>query len=273
MSPAFQIETFQILLASIIGGVWVGSTTYTAKRLGSGAGGLIGGLPAISAVSYLFIALNQSPENASRAAYAFPIGLTITFLYLLVYASLASHGFKIAFLAAVTTWLLLAALDAILNLPTLIQPFIFPIPIFIFGLYVLKVRLKLPYTSGVSLKPSLNEFLRRAILGGGVVGAAVTISQLGGPLLGGVAAAFPGIFSTTIYSTYEAETDKTEGIRVSRALTKPLMMSAMIIAYPYSLIVTWAYASIGLVEGTIIAFTGGIFCALLAYLLISRRKI
>jgi hypothetical protein len=138
---------------------------------------------------------------------------------------------------------------------------------------VLKVRLKLPYTPGVPIKPSRKEFLRRAILGGGVVGAAVTISQLGGPLLGGVAAAFPGIFSTTIYSTYEAEADKTEGIRVSRALTKPLMMSAMIIAYPYSLIVTWAYDSIGLVEGTIIAFTGGIFCALLAYQIIRKKWI
>ena len=273
VSPTLPFETLQILLASIIGGIWVGSTTYTAKRLGSGAGGLIGGLPAISAVSYLFIALNQSPQNASRAAYAFPIGLTITFLYLLVYASLASHGFKIAFLFALTTWLLLAALDAILNLPTLIPPSILPIPIFLLGLYVLKVRLKLPYTPGVPLKPSRKEFLRRAILGGGVVGAAVTISQLGGPLLGGVAAAFPGIFSTTIYSTYEAETDKTEGIRVSRALTKPLMISAMITAYPYSLIVTWAYASIGLVEGTIIALAGGIFCAFFAYFLISRRKI
>ena len=273
MSPLIPFETLQILLASIIGGIWVGSTTYTAKRLGSGAGGLIGGLPAISAVSYLFIALNQSPQNASRAAYAFPIGLTITFLYLLVYASLASHGFKIAFLSALTTWLLLAALDAILNLPTLIQPSILLLPIFFMGLYVLKVRLKLPYTPGVPINPSRKEFLRRAILGGGVVGAAVTISQLGGPLLGGVAAAFPGIFSTTIYSTYEAEEDKTEGIRVSRALTKPLMMSAMIIAYPYSLLVTWAYASIGLVEGTITAFTGGIICATLAYQIIRKKWI
>ena len=273
MNPTLQFEIFQILLASIIGGVWVGSTAFTAKRLGSGAGGLIGGLPAISAVSYLFIALNQSPENASKAAYAFPIGLTITIVYLLIYATLASHGFKIAFFSAVTAWLLLAALDAILNLPTLVQPSLVLIPVFFLAFYVFKIRLKLGNTPGVAVKPSRKDFLRRAILGGAVVGAAVTLSQLGGPLLGGVAAAFPGIFSTTIYSTYEAETDKREGIRVSQALTKPLMLSAMIIAYPYSLIINWAYASIGLVEGTIVAFTGGIFCALIAYLLINKRRI
>ena len=273
MNPALPFEILQILLASLVGGVWVGSTTYTAKRLGSGMGGLIGGLPAISAVSYLFIAVNQSPENASRAAYAFPIGLTITLLYLLVYASLASHGFEVAFISALTTWLLLAAIEAILNLPTLIQPSILLIPVFILALYTLKVRLKLGNTPGVPIKPSRNDFLRRAILGGAVVGAAVTLSQIGGPLLGGVAAAFPGIFSTTIYSTYEAEMDKTEGIRVSQALTKPLMISAMMIAYPYSLLVTWAYSSIGLVEGTIVAFAGGILCAFLAYLLINKRKI
>ncbi len=273
MSPTLQFEILQILLASIIGGVWVGSTTFTAKRLGSGAGGLIGGLPAISAVSYLFIALNQSPENASKAAYAFPIGLTITFVYLLIYATLARHGFKVAFCSAITAWLLLAALDAILNLPILVQPSILLVPVFFLAFYTFKIRLKLGNTPGVPIKPSRKDFLRRAMLGGAVVGAAVTLSQLGGPLLGGVAAAFPGIFSTTIYSTYEAEEDKTEGIRVSQALTKPLMISAMIIAYPYSLIITWAYASIGLVDGTVVALTVGIFCALIAYLLISKRRI
>src|SRR2546427_8621808 len=122
MSPLIPFETLQILLASIIGGIWVGSKTYTPKRLGSGAGRLIGGLPAISPVSYLFIALNQSPQNASRAAYAFPIRLTITFLYLLVYASLASHRFKNPFLSALPTWLLLAPLASIPNLPALIHP-------------------------------------------------------------------------------------------------------------------------------------------------------
>jgi hypothetical protein len=51
------------------------------------------------------------------------------------------------------------------------------------------------------------------------------------------------------------------------------MISAMITAYPYSLIVTWAYATIGLVEGTIIAFTVGIICALLAYQIIRKKWI
>src|SRR3989454_12834773 len=111
MSPLIPFETLQIPLASIIGGIWVGSTTYPAKRLGSGAGGLIGGLPAISAVSYLFIALNQSPQNASRAPYPFPIGLTITFLYLPVYPSLPSPAFKIPFLSPLPTCSLLPPLD------------------------------------------------------------------------------------------------------------------------------------------------------------------
>ncbi len=263
----------QIALAAVIGGSWVGGTTYAAKRLGSGTAGLIGGLPSISAVSYLFIGLNQSADHAARAAYAFPVGLSITFVYLLVYVLFADRGFWVAFSAALLSWVILATLGATVNIASLVSPSLIVIPVFLIALYMLRFRLDLPYIQGVPVKQTRTEFFRRAILGGSVVGMAVTLSQLGGPLLGGVAAAFPGIFSTTIYSTYESEPVRSEGVRISRALTKPLMLSAMIVSYPYSLIVSWSYDTFGLAMGTIVAFAGALLFAFLAYLLISRRAI
>ncbi len=267
----FELRALQILLAAGVGGTWVGGTTFAAKRLGSGTAGVIGGLPAISGISYIFIALNQSAVNASRAAYAFPIGLSITMVYLLVFASLAKYGFRVAFASAIGAWLTLAAVEDTVNIALLVSPTLVVLPIFVIGWYTLKVHLKLPYTVGVPVRPSRKDFLSRAILGGIVVGAAVSLSLLGGPLLGGVAAAFPGIFSTTIYSTYQSERVKEEGLRISRALTKPLMLSAMIVAYPYSLLIVSTYQSVGLILGTMASLSGALVLALLAYLMIKYR--
>ena len=50
-----------LILAFVVGGTWVSSATLIAERYGSALGGLVGGLPAISIVSFLFIGLNQSP--------------------------------------------------------------------------------------------------------------------------------------------------------------------------------------------------------------------
>ncbi len=67
-----------LLLAFILGGVCVGSATLAAKKFHSGIGGLIGGLPSISSVSFFFIGLNQSPEAAYQATTAFPLGMSFT---------------------------------------------------------------------------------------------------------------------------------------------------------------------------------------------------
>ena len=47
-----------LILAFAVGGAWVGFATLIAERYGSALGGLVGGLPAISIVSFLFIGLN-----------------------------------------------------------------------------------------------------------------------------------------------------------------------------------------------------------------------
>src|SRR5438128_964062 len=133
------------LLAFTVGGAWVSSATLIAERYGSALGRLVGGLPAISIVTFLFIGLNQGRETASQATIVFPLALSFTMSFLLVYAVVARRGFRAAFLAALLVWASLSAFTALLNLRNLF----FSIGVFLsvttFYFYVLKAKMKLPH--------------------------------------------------------------------------------------------------------------------------------
>ena len=108
-----------LILAFLVGGAWVSFSTLIAERYGSALGGLVGGLPAISIVSFLFIGLNQGPETASQATIVFPLALSFTMSFLLVYAALSKRGFRVAFPAALLVWASLSVITALFNLRNL----------------------------------------------------------------------------------------------------------------------------------------------------------
>src|SRR6266851_5465623 len=109
-----------LILAFTVGGAWVSSATLIAERYGSALGGLVGGLPAISIVSFLFIGLNQGPQSASQATIVFPLALSFTMTFLLVYAVLSKRGFPEAFLSALIVWVSLSAITALFSLRNLL---------------------------------------------------------------------------------------------------------------------------------------------------------
>jgi len=202
-----------LILAFTVGGAWVSFATLIAERYGSALGGLMGGFPAISILSFLFIGLNQGPETASQATIVFPLALSFTMSFLLVYAVLSKNGFRVAFPAGLLVWASLSVLTAILNLRNLF----FSVGVFLsvasFCFYMLKMKMKLPHVGGAEIAYSLPQVAVRAIVGGGIIALAVLSSQLGGPELGGIASSFPAIFSLTLFFTY-----RTRGIALSQAL-------------------------------------------------------
>jgi uncharacterized membrane protein (GlpM family) len=257
-----------LILAFTVGGAWVSFATLIAERYGSALGGLVGGLPAISIVSFLFIGLNQGPETASQATIVFPLALSFTMTFLLVYAVLSKRGFRVAFLGALLVWVGLSVITAILNVRNLFFSLGVFLPVAGFYFYMLKMRLKLPHVGGAEITYSLREVAFRAIVGGSVIAFAVLASQLGGPELGGLASSFPAIFSLTLFFTY-----RTSGMALSRALTKPLLISSGLTAFPYSLLVGYLYPVVGVGIGTIVGLSCIVPLAALAHLLINIKKI
>jgi Protein of unknown function (DUF3147) len=263
-----ELLILHLALAFLVGGAWISLATIIAERYGSALGGLVGGLPAISVVSFLFIGLNQGSETASQATVVFPLALTFTMSFLLVYATLSKRGFHVAFPGGLFVWAFLSGITAFLNLR---NPFL-SVGVFLsvvsFYLYMLKMKMNLPHVGGTETAYSLRQIAFRAIVGGGVIALAVLSSQLGGPELGGIASSFPAIFSLTLFFTY-----RTSGMELSRALTKPLLISASLTAFPYSLLVGYLYLVLGVGVGTIVALTCIVPLAGLAHFLINVKKI
>jgi hypothetical protein len=258
-----------LLLAFLLGGAGVGGATLAARRFHSGLGGLIGGLPTVSSVSFFFIALNQSTDAAVQATVAFPLGLAFTQAFLLIYALLAGKGFRMAMAVSFSVWFILSTAEAIAHVRNIIFSSLVVAPMFLISLFVLKQKLKLTYVKGPGGDFSITQFLKFALPGGSIVAAAVFTSQLLGPNAGGVAAAFPAIFSLTLTFTYLSE----GGMPLSRSMTKPLMISAMTVAFPYSIIVGSLYPVLGLYLGTLAALFAITPFVLIAYVLIHRMKL
>jgi len=257
-----------LVLAFMVGGAWVSSATLIAERYGSALGGLVGRLPAISIVSFLFIGLNQGPETASQATFVFPLALSFTMSFLLVYAVLSKRGFQAAFLGALFVWASLSVITAILNLRNLF----FSIGVFLsvasVYFYILKMKMKLPHIGGAEITYSLRQVAFRAVVGGSIIASAVLASQLEGPELGGIASSFPAMFSLTLFFAY-----RTRGMALSRALTKPLLISAGLTAFPYSLLIGFLYPILGVGIGTVVGLCCIVPLVLLAHLLINVKKI
>ena len=257
-----------MVLAFILGGAWVSSATVIAERYGSALGGLVGGLPAISIVSFLFIGLNQGPETAMQATVVFPLALSFTMSFLFVYAVLSKRGFQPAFIGALLVWFCLSTITAYVNFRNLF----FSVGIFLsvasFYFYVFRVKMKLPHVGGTQIAYSLPQVAFRAVVGGSIIALAVLLSQLGGPEVGGIASSFPAIFSLTLFFSY-----RSRGMALSQALTKPLLISGGLTAFPYSLFVGYLYPILGVGFGTAVALSCIVPLVALAHFLINVKKI
>jgi uncharacterized membrane protein (GlpM family) len=239
----------QLLLACLVGSVWVTLTTIAAERFGSTVGGFIGGLPSTAVVSFFFIGLTQTPSVASRATTVFPLAYGFTGLFLVLYATLASKGITIALLGSLVVWFTLSGLVVALDVQNFTLSLTGYAVILLVSLYVLERKLKLASVPQARVHYSARQIAWRAVLSGLMIAFVVFIAKSSGPIFGGVFSAFPAVFISTLILCYQSR-----GIEFSRAITKPLLVTGMITIVIYSVGVRYFYPGLGLVLGTVAAY-------------------
>ena len=89
----------------------------------------------------------------------------------------------------------------------------------------------------------------RGTLGGAVVVTAVILSVVAGPLVGGVFAAAPAVWSSSLYVTY-----RTQGVKFTRSLTWPFMQTGILTVIPYAISARYFFSVEGVGWGTILAY-------------------
>jgi uncharacterized membrane protein (GlpM family) len=251
-----------LVLAFAVGSVWVVLVTVLSEKKGSRLGGVLAGLPSTSALAFLFIGINQSPTTAAQATTLFPLIISFSCAYVLLYAFFARKGFAIGLSLALLIWLTVSAMVILSGLENFTLSLIGGILVSAATFHAFRRWLRLKNFPREEKKYTLIEILGRGIGAGSPVSFAVLLSQIGGPSLGGIASAFPAVFTSTLIILY-----KSKGTEYSRSMTKPMVMTAILTCIPYSVAVRYSYPSLGTWFGTVISYATAAPFAVLAYLI------
>ena len=237
------------LLASFTAGfVIVALVTILADLFGEGPAGFLGGIPSAGPVSLLFIGLTQSTSAAVQAVSLFPLGFSSTFAFLLFYAIPRKMGPSARMAMALGLWLPISAAIAIWG-PQDFVPSVVASMAIALAVLLIRRRIATEKTDHVSVSPSLGLAIARGILGGSVVTSVVILSIVSGPQVGGVFAAAPAIWSSSLYVTARGR-----GAEFSRSLTLSFMQTSIFTVIPYGVAARYFFSADGMWWGTLLSF-------------------
>lgn len=256
----------QLIITFFIGSLWIFLTLLACHRLGSKMGGFIGGLPSTALLSFFFIGFTQSPQVASHATTQFPLAMGITSMFLVFFALSSRWGFGTAMGISIGGWFILTAIVIWINPINFFYIILVYILILAASYYILERRLKISSHPRSSIRESIWQTVLKSFFGGTIITAAVLLAKAGGPSIGGVFAAFPAMFISTLTMTHNLY-----GLEFSRSLTKSLMVTGMFTIVIYVMGVRYLYPPCGLWAGTIISLCISAFSAYLTYLFIQKK--
>jgi hypothetical protein len=249
-----------LTLAFAVGSLWVTLITVIAEKKGSVLGGTLGGLPSTSAFSFFFIAINQSSAAAVEATTVFPLAFGITSGYLFFYAFFAAKGFSRGIAFSLLMWFAVSGLIVASGLKNFGLCLLAGGVISVLTYYGFIKKLKLRNLKGREKHYKLWEVIFRGVGAGALVMISVLLSQIGGPVLGGIAAAFPAVFTSTLIIL-----NRSEGTEFSRAVTKPLVLSGILTIIPFCVAVRYLYPTVGVLLGTLVSYVLVVPLAILSY--------
>ncbi len=250
----------RLVLAFVVGSLWVTATTIIAEKKGAVIGGILGGFPSTAAFSFLFIAINQSTDAAVNATTVFPLAFALTNAYLFFYAFFAKKGFKVGLTVSLLIWFIASTLIVLSGITDYIVAVIGGAAISVITFYLFSKKLKLVRFEGEKTLYRTSAVVLRGLGAGTLVAVSVLLSQIGGPVLGGVAAAFPAVFTSTLIILQHSK-----GTEYTRSISKPLAITGILTVIPYSVAVHYLYPAAGIWPGTLLAYLIVIPLALLSF--------
>ncbi|OIP95370.1 hypothetical protein AUK40_06045 [Candidatus Wirthbacteria bacterium CG2_30_54_11] len=238
-----------IVCAFGVGGTWIALATLAADRFGARIGGFVGSLPSTAVVAFFFIGLNQSPAQAAEATTVFPLIMGFTGLFLVCFAALARKGFAVGLTGALAMWLVLSSLTVILRVNSFAGAVACYLVILVCSHLVMTRCLHLPSATQRKKEYTVPQILLRGLFGGSIIALAVFMSKTGGPVFGGLFAAFPAVFTSTLIINY-----RSQGLDFVRSMTRSMLVTGMITVGIYGMAVRYTYPYYGLIGGTILAY-------------------
>ncbi|MGA2386856.1 MAG: hypothetical protein ABSG33_10020 [Candidatus Bathyarchaeia archaeon] len=265
MFTVSAIFLLHLILSFAVGSLWVTLITVIAEKKGSVLGGILGGLPSTSAFSFFFIGINQSTAAAVEATTVFPLAFGVTSAYLFLYAFFASKSFSRGIGFSLLIWFAVSGLIVASGLKDFGVCLGVGAVVSVLTYYGFAKVLRLQNLKGQETRYKLWEIVFRGVGAGALVMVAVLLSQVGGPVLGGIAAAFPAVFTSTLIIL-----QRSRGTEFSRAVTKPLVLSGILTIIPFCVAVRYLYPALGVLFGTLVSYVLVVPLAVLSYYLAQR---
>ena len=257
----------KLAISFLVGGIWVTITTILAERYGSKIGGWIGGLPSTSLLALFFIGLTQSPAIASEATTVIPAAMGGFVLFILIYIWLVkSKKLFFSLATALVGWFLVLVLIIYFDLENYVLSLLIFLVLFLTSFLIIEKVFKIKSAPMIKVKHTTGQIIGRALFGGFIIGFAVLMAKISGPVFGGIFAAFPAMFISVMIITYHDH-----GAEFSRAMAKPFMISASINVLIYTIAARYAYQYIdNLYLGTLLAILISLIGVYFTYMFIKK---
>ncbi len=256
---------FQLVITFLVGSLWLTSATLLAEKFGSKIGGVIAGMPSSIVIALFFIGWTQTPVAASQATVVVPLVMGIDGLFILTYAFLVRRSFPLALLSSLLVWLCLSFLLVLIHFHSFGLSLLGFLVLLLLSYGVMEYVLRVKSLAGQKTSVSFSTLLIRGLVSGLIITLAVAFAKLGGPLIGGVFAAFPAVFLSTMILTYFAQ-----GRALSVSVMKTLLLSGTINTTVYASAVRFLYPLFGLIGGTIGSFLLSLISMYLVFLLVRK---
>lgn len=242
-----DIFIIKLVLSFLIGGIWVSVATLLADKYGTKIGGVITGLPSTALLSLFFIGWTQSPDISVEATTIIPAIGAVNALFLVVYISLVRASFFLALGSAFLVWGGFSLTLVLLNFKDFFLSIAIYVAVVLFSFLLIEKRIRIKSEQGSKLKVTPRILIFRGLFSGAIIVLAVIMGKVGGPLLGGMFAMFPAMFTGTLLITYFAH-----GSLFSSAMMKVALLSASSVIL-YAVLVRYTYIPFGLLLGTLVS--------------------
>jgi len=235
----------KVILSFIIGGSIISLFISLGERTKAKYAGFLLGLPITSAVGLFFIGFTQSAEAASEAVTIMPITLAMGFVFLLSFLKLHSKfGAVKSIIISTLIFCLFSAAFAYLNFTNIFLNS----AIFLFAALFTFIYTRKFAEAKASSRAGKNEIIARALFAGAIIAMAVIAAKLFGSLWGGVFAAFPATYISTMYISV-----KRHSIGFAKSVVRGIP-SGILGTLAYYFVVYYLYPVYGIFLGTIIGY-------------------
>ena len=259
------IFILKLALSFLIGGAWVTAATHLADRYGTKIGGVITGLPSTALLSLFFIGWTQSPNISVEATTIIPMIGAVNAFFLVVYISLVQTHFWLALGSSFLVWSGISLSLVFLNFKNFSLSLVIYFGVVMLSFFLVEKGIKVKSERAKRVNSTFMTLMFRGLFSGAIIALAVIMGKIGGPLLGGMFAMFPAMFTGTLLITYFSH-----GPLFSSAMMKVALISASSVVI-YAVLVRYTYIPLGLYSGTMVSILVSFSYAYIIHILLVKR--